>query len=68
MSVENALLHNQIIDYADSECEYEAMLGQLLLQRCNELDGEPLLFALRETLDGLERVIKQFDDEWKTIR
>ena len=67
MSVENALLHNLVLDYADSECEYEALLGQLLIQRCNELDGEPLLFALREMLDGLERVILQFDEEWKII-
>lgn len=68
MSVENALLHNLVLDYADSECEYEFLLGQLLLQRYNELDGSPLLFALRETLDGMVRVIEQFDDEWKIIQ
>ncbi len=68
MDVENALLHNQILDFTDSEDEYEAMLGQLLLQQTSELDGEPFLFRLRETLDGMERVIKQFHEEWEISR
>lgn len=67
MSIQNILLHGQVIDFADSEDEYEAMLGQLLLQQTGDLDGEPFFAALRRTLDGMKQVIDRFDEEWKVV-
>jgi hypothetical protein len=56
-----------VIDFADSEDEYEAWLGQFLLQQTGDLDGEPFFSALRRTLDGMKQVIDRFDEEWKVV-
>ena len=68
MSVEFLLLRNQVLDYAESQDQYEAMLGQLLDENTEFVDGELFGMLVREILDGLQLAMKRFDQEWEVIK
>jgi hypothetical protein len=65
MSVERALLRNQVLDYAESEDRFEQMVGRFLSEQTDELEGEDFVNAVRELLQGVEEVANQFLVEWE---
>lgn len=68
MSVENALLHNQVLDYAESNHEFERMLGRLLHEQTQPLNGDDFTAAIRDILAGLNEAMDQFLHEWDIIK
>lgn len=66
--IELALLRNQVLDFGDSDDEYERLLGRLLNEQTNPLDGEDFAAAVREILAGLTEAMDRFHHEWDLIR
>lgn len=64
-SVELLLLKAQVVDYAQSDDEFEQVIGRFLNERTDDLEGDDFVDAIRETIQGLEEAANRFILEWE---